>query len=145
MKGKTVNVLLVEDDDVDAMDVKRSFEKMKIANPITRARDGLEALEILRSKSVAEPLVIMLDLQMPRMNGHEFLSALRADEELNHHVVFVLTTSEDEDDVIASYRRHVAGYCIKSESGRGFLDVVTMLDGYWNVVKLPDRNDEGLI
>ena len=132
-----ITLLLVEDDDIDAMTVKRSFLKQRIANPIVRAYDGVEALEMLRAKTVSRPLIVLLDLQMPRMGGIEFLQELREDEELKDLVVFVLTTSKSEEDLVRSYRQQIAGYFIKGEVGESFLDVVNVLDNYWKVVQLP--------
>lgn len=137
-KSKDITLLLVEDDDIDAMTVERSFLKQRIANPIMRAYDGIEALELLRSKQVPRPLVILLDLQMPRMGGIEFLKALRADETLSELVVFVLTTSKSEEDMLSSYRQHIAGYFVKGETGEKFLGIVNVLDSYWKVVQLPE-------
>ncbi len=132
-----VTLFLVEDDDVDAMTIERSFLKQRIANPIVRAYDGIEGLELLRSNKVSRPLIILLDLQMPRMGGIEFLKELRADEDLSELVVFVLTTSKSEEDMLASYRQHIAGYFVKGKSGEQFLDIVNVLDSYWKVVQLP--------
>lgn len=132
-----ITLLLVEDDDIDAMTVQRSFVKQRIANPIVRAYDGVEALEMLRAKTVSRPLIVLLDLQMPRMGGIEFLQELREDEALKDLVVFVLTTSKSEEDLVRSYRQQIAGYFIKGEVGESFLDVVNVLDNYWKVVQLP--------
>jgi len=138
-ESSTVTLLLVEDDDVDAMAVARSFDKCRIANPLVRATDGLDALEKLRSGAVAKPFVVLLDLQMPRMNGLEFLAEIRRDPALAEMVIFVLTTSKAEEDITAAYRQHIAGYFVKEESGRGFLEVVQLLDNYWHMVQLVKR------
>ncbi|MBV1899833.1 MAG: response regulator [Cycloclasticus sp.] len=135
--SKDVTLLLVEDDDIDAMTIERGFLKQRIANPIVRAYDGIEALELLRSNKVSRPLIILLDLQMPRMGGIEFLKQLRADEALSDLVVFVLTTSKSEEDMLSSYKQHIAGYFIKGDSGEKFLDIVNVLDSYWKIVQLP--------
>jgi CheY-like chemotaxis protein len=135
--SKDVTLLLVEDDDIDAMTIERGFVKQRIANPIVRAYDGIEALELLRSNKVSRPLIILLDLQMPRMGGIEFLKQLRADEALSDLVVFVLTTSKSEEDMLSSYKQHIAGYFIKGDSGEKFLDIVNVLDSYWKIVQLP--------
>ncbi|AGS39722.1 MULTISPECIES: response regulator [Cycloclasticus] len=135
--SKDVTLLLVEDDDIDAMTIERGFLKQRIANPIVRAYDGIEALELLRSNKVSRPLIILLDLQMPRMGGIEFLKQLRADETLSDLVVFVLTTSKSEEDMLSSYKQHIAGYFIKGDSGEKFLDIVNVLDSYWKIVQLP--------
>ncbi|MDO7083379.1 response regulator [Pseudocolwellia sp. AS88] len=132
-----VTLLLVEDDDIDAMMIKRNFLKQRISNEIVRAYDGIEALELLKSNKISRPLIILLDLQMPRMGGIEFLKALRADDELSDIVVFVLTTSESEEDMISSYRQQIAGYFVKGKSGEQFLDIINVLDSYWKVVRLP--------
>lgn len=136
-QGREVTLLLVEDDDVDAMTIERSFKSNRIANPIVRAYDGREALELLQQKKIESPYVILLDLQMPRMNGIEFLEAIRADKELAHSVVFVLTTSKAEEDMIAGYENNIAGYFLKDESGDNFIDLVNVLDSYWKVVHFP--------
>ncbi|WP_337997079.1 response regulator [Oleispirillum naphthae] len=137
--AKVVTLLLVEDDDVDAMGVERALKKRRIANPLIRARDGIEALEFLRGDKVERPFLILLDLNMPRMGGLEFIRTLRADPDLSDAVVFVLTTSKSDEDMAAAYRAHVAGYIVKSEIGNCFNDLVELLDAYWQVVELPAR------
>lgn len=136
-----VTVLLVDDDDVDVMAVKRAFRKAKIANPLLVARDGLEALAMLRGEdgheAVPRPYIIILDLNMPRMDGFEFLGELRKDPKHHDAVVFVLTTSQADEDRAASYDMNVAGYIVKSDVGEGFLSVTELLDSYWRVVLLP--------
>ena len=133
-----VTVVLIDDDDVDAMGIARALKKLKILNPLVRARDGLEGLELLRgSQAVKRPYIILLDINMPRMNGLEMLDELRNDEALANAVVFILTTSKDDEDKTAAYRQHVAGYIVKSEVENGFLEMVSMLDHYWRVVELP--------
>ena len=133
---------MVEDDDIDVMAVQRTFKKEKIANPLHIARDGVEALDFLRGTGgkpkLAKPYVILLDINMPRMDGHEFLCELRSDPEHKNAVVFVLTTSSAARDREAAYERHVAGYITKRDTADGFVSRVTrMLDGYWRVVQLP--------
>lgn len=135
---KEVTLLLVEDDDIDAMSITRAFKKMYIGNDIVRANDGLEALELLRNGSVPAPYIILLDLQMPRMNGLEFLEAIRQDPNLAQSTVFVLTTSKSDEDISASYKKNIAGYFIKEQVGEGFLDIVNMLKGYWKIVHFPE-------
>ena len=135
--GKPVNLLLVEDDDIDAMGVERALKRRRIVNPLFRARDGVEGLELLRSGAVARPYLILLDLNMPRMGGLEFIGELRQDPVLGNSVVFVLTTSKSDEDLSAAYRSHVAGYIVKSEIGDSFGSLVHMLDAYWQIVELP--------
>ena len=139
--NNTVQILLVEDDEVDVMAIRRAFAKHRIANPIIHARDGMEAMEVLRGSGghalLARPYLILLDLNMPRMNGIEFLEDLRADPVLHDSVVFVLTTSIADRDIVAAYEKHIAGYLVKGKVGEGFLSLVTMLDHYWRYVELP--------
>lgn len=134
-----VTLLLVEDDDIDAMSIERSLRKKKIANPVVRAYDGEEAFRILKSGDI-EPFIVLLDLQLPRMNGFEFLDKIRADEKLNKSVVFVLTTSKSEADILESYRHSVAGYFVKDEVGESFVNVISMLESYWKIVHLPGES-----
>jgi CheY-like chemotaxis protein len=141
MEYRPIKVLLVEDDEVDAMSISRGFRQAKIANKVIRAKDGIEALALLRSEAGGElfqgPYVILLDLNMPRMDGFGFLGELRQDPALRKAVVFVLTTSKAEEDRMRAYDQNVAGYIVKAEAGKCFMDLVTMLDGYWRVVELP--------
>lgn len=136
-KNKEVTLLLVEDDDVDAITVERGLQKRRIANPIMRARDGQEAIEWLRADKVPKPYIILLDIQTPRLDGIEFLNELRADSKLHDSVVFVLTTSKAQSDIDATYSKNVAGYFVKDEAGHEFSQVAEMLQGYWKIVYLP--------
>lgn len=135
---KEVSLLMVEDDDIDATALKRALHKLKLLNPVYRARDGLEAIELLRAGEIPTPYIILLDLNMPRMNGLEFLEELRADPILTHAVVFVLTTSKSDEDVLAAYREHVAGYLLKQRMDNDFLQVVSLLNHYWRIVEMPN-------
>jgi len=135
---KEVTILLVEDDDVDAQGIMRSFKKRKIGNNIVRARDGVEALEMLNNGEVSHPNIILLDLQMPRMNGLEFLTKIRKDDKLKSSVIFILTTSKADSDIVASYEQFVAGYFVKDDVGSNFSDMIDMLEGYWKIAYLPD-------
>jgi CheY-like chemotaxis protein len=132
-----VTLFLIEDDDIDAMSIKREFKRRKISSPIVRAKDGVEAFELLASGKIKRPFIILLDLQMPRMNGLEFLTKLRANNDYKNSVVFILSTSQHEQDIFNSYESNVAGYFIKDEVGDGFISVVDIFDGYRNVVHLP--------
>lgn len=141
MIDKTVTFLLVEDDDVDVKAIERSLNELRICNPLLVARDGREALEHLRGQNGREkintPFLILLDLNMPRMNGLEFLAELRSDPELNTSVVFVLTTSKDDRDRLSAYEKHVAGYIVKSNVANSFSEAMKLIDHYWRVVELP--------
>src|SRR5690606_9980124 len=132
---KPVSLLIVDDDDIDATALRRALHKLKLLNPLYRAKDGLEALEILRNGEIPSPYIILLDINMPRMNGLEFLEALRADPDLTASVVFVLTTSKSDEDIIAAYREHVAGYLLKQRMDSDFMQVVSFLDHYWRVIE----------
>jgi CheY-like chemotaxis protein len=138
MAEKVLNILLVEDDQVDVMNVKRAFEKNRITNPLFVAANGLEALEVLRSKQIPdERRIVLLDLNMPRMNGLEFLREVRADPSLHSTVVIVLTTSNDERDKIEAYNLNVAGYMLKPVTFINFVEVMAALNKYWTLVELP--------
>ena len=138
MVEKALNILLVEDDQVDVMNVKRAFDKNRIANPLFVAGDGREALELLRSGQVPPTRrLILLDLNMPRMNGIEFLKELRADPQLGLTPVVVLTTSDDERDKIDAYNLNVAGYLLKPVTFVNFVEVMAALNKYWTLVELP--------
>ena len=135
---KQASILLVEDDDVDAMGIERAMNKMRLANPVIRARDGLEGLELLRSGKVSSPYIILLDLNMPRMGGLEFLEALRADANLHKSIVFVLTTSKRDQEIAAAYEKNIAGYIVKTTLNEDFDQLLGFLDHYWRLVELPE-------
>lgn len=138
-----VNILLVEDDEVDVMTVQRALRELKIANPVFRAADGIDALEMLRGdngkQKIPRPHIILLDLNMPRMGGLEFLDELRKDHELRRSIVFVMTTSAAEEDRLRAYGRCIAGYILKHSAAHSFLEAVTMLEHYWRVIEFPER------
>ncbi|NET32352.1 MAG: response regulator [Cyanothece sp. SIO1E1] len=141
MKDETVNILLVEDDEVDIMNVQRAFKKVKIRNPLHIANNGEEALALLRGDGVPkihpQPGIVLLDLNMPKMNGIEFLRAIRADAELKAISVFVLTTSADERDKVAAYDLNVAGYILKPVELHRFIEAVSTLNLYWSLIEMP--------
>ncbi len=138
-----VSFLLVDDDEVDIISMQRALKKQKIANPLLVARDGIEALEILHGTHEVfrrpHSVIVLLDLNMPRMNGHEFLNAIRGDATLSQLVVFVLTSSRHERDIHQAYEQNVAGYIVKEDLNNGGLShALGLLDKYWRVVELPD-------
>jgi len=141
MIDRTVTILLVDDDEVDAMAVERGFRTLGIANPVRRARDGEEALDALRDHATSDmsgqPMVVLLDLKLPRQSGIETLREIRRDASLRRTVVFVLTTSESDEDRLAAYDLNVAGYLVKSQLPAAFLERLEMLDRYCHVVELP--------
>jgi CheY-like chemotaxis protein len=136
-----VNILLIDDDDVAAESVVRSLRKHTVDFPVTLARDGIEALEILRKThpdlSIEKPYIILLDLNMPRMNGFEFLQEIRNDKKLHDSVIFVLTTSDFDSDKARAYNENIAGYMVKSAVGPQFTKLAALLDNYRNTVALP--------
>jgi len=138
---REVTLLVVDDDDIDTIALERALRKLKLLNTIYRARDGQEALDKLRSGSIPEPYIILLDLNMPRMGGLEFLQVLRTDPLLTHAVVFVLTTSKSDEDLVAAYRKHIAGYILKQHMDRDFLEVIGLIEHYWRLVELPVSKD----
>ncbi|WP_430742026.1 response regulator [Shewanella mangrovi] len=136
---KQVTIFIIDDDDVDFMAVQRCVQQLRLLNPIIRARDGVEALQMLQQQQVTAPYLILLDLNMPRMNGLEFLEQIRHDPVLSTAVVFVLTTSSADEDKVAAYRHHVAGYIVKHSPQNGFLNLFDMLEHYWRIVELPSQ------
>jgi CheY-like chemotaxis protein len=139
MSGLLLNILLVEDDEVDVMNVKRAFAQNNITNPLFVAGDGVEALAQLRGGAIPKPRrIVLLDLKLPRMNGIEFLQELRKDPELRSIPVVVLTTSNDDRDKIEAYRLNVAGYLVKPVTFSNFCEAMVTLNKYWTLVELPD-------
>lgn len=143
MALKPINILLVEDDDLDVMNVQRAFKKNSIPHPLFVAPDGLAALEMLRGGDGAAPAypegrrLILLDLNMPRMSGTEFLRELRADPALHATPVIVLTTSDEERDKVEAYDLNVAGYILKPITLTSFVEMVATLNSYWMLNELP--------
>jgi len=135
--SRVVTILLVEDDEVDVKALKWAFEKLKVANPLVIARDGVEALEVLRD--MPRPYLIITDINMPRMNGIELLRQIRQSDQFRDSIVFVLTTSNDEQDKIDAYDLNVAGYMLKTDMGTSFQRAISLIDNYWKVVEFPDR------
>jgi CheY-like chemotaxis protein len=139
---KPVKILLVEDDSIDVKAFQRAMSKLKISNPITVSRDGVEAWEFLQ-QCVSDggdetPSLVILDINMPRMNGLELLTKVRADKRLRHLIIFVLTTSNDEQDKFEAFNMNVAGYMLKSDMGNSFIRAVELIDSYWRVVEFPE-------
>jgi CheY-like chemotaxis protein len=141
LEPNTVQLLHVEDDDLCLMGLNRAFKAAKIANPVSFAHDGVEALEMLRGTSgrsrLQRPFLILLDLNMPRMDGIEFLKELRNDEDLKKSIVFIMTTSDADEDKVKSYNLGVAGYILKSNPANAFLEATALLGTYWRVVEFP--------
>ena len=136
-----VNILLVEDDEVDIMNVQRAFKKNNINNPLFITRNGLEALDALKGNNpelvVPAPRIILLDINMPKMGGIEFLNQIRKNSELRATTVFVMTTSNEESDKIAAHDLNVAGYILKPLSFEGFTSAGAILNHYWHLCEMP--------
>jgi CheY-like chemotaxis protein len=136
--GRPLNILLVEDDAVDVLTVRRAFDRNHIANPLFVAGDGIEALERLRGDAIpVDRRLVLLDLNLPRMNGIEFLRALRDDAALAATPVVVLTTSNDEGDRVRAYDLNVAGYLLKPVTFGSFCELMAAMNKYWTLVELP--------
>jgi CheY-like chemotaxis protein len=138
---KELTLLLVEDDDIDAQVIRRNLAKAKIVNRLVRATDGVEALEMLRGQGgherLAPPYLLLVDIQMPRLDGIGLIREMRKDPELTRTVIFVLTTSDDDRDKMAAYDQHVAGYIVKSNTKEELLPLMAMLDYYVLIVEPP--------
>jgi CheY-like chemotaxis protein len=137
-----LNILLVEDDEVDVMTVQRAFKKGNINNPLYIAGNGIEALALLRGQSGLVPAmpterrIILLDLNMPKMNGLEFLQELRADPAIRQTPVVVLTTSNEEQDRVQAYNLNVAGYILKPITFGNFVELMVTLNKYWALCEM---------
>ena len=135
---RRLNILLVDDDELDVMNVQRAFRKNNIRDPLTVAHDGVEGLERLRDGTVpGGRRLILLDLNMPRMGGIEFLRELRADPALRQTTVVVLTTSGEDRDRVEAYNLNVAGYIIKPVTLTAFVETMATLNRYWAVNEMP--------
>lgn len=141
MAKQSLHILLVEDDPVDAEAIIRTLQRHQLAIPCTHVVDGVAALHALRGEHgyapVPKPYLILLDINLPRMNGLEFLSALRRDPALMQSVVFVLTTSEREEDIAAAYNRQIAGYLLKSKVSEDFFTFLKLVDLYGVMIEMP--------
>jgi len=133
--------LLVEDDTVDVMTVKRALKDLQITSELIPTGDGEEALAYLRDDGNAKPCVILLDLNMPKMNGAEFLRIVKADEALRRIPIIVLTTSNSEQDISKSFELGAAGYMVKSVDYKKFMEIIKTVDLYWTLSKLPSNGD----
>jgi len=131
-------ILLVEDDDVDVMTMRRALKDLRVTNPLYVAGDGEAGVALLRDVAKPRPCVILLDLNMPRMNGIEFLRLVKADQKLRSIPVIVLTTSREESDRVETFQLSVAGYMIKPADYLQFVEVVRTIDLYWTLSELAD-------
>jgi CheY-like chemotaxis protein len=142
VEERVVNILLVEDDEVDVMNVRRAFQRNNITNPLYFAGNGLEGLAVLRGEPLngvfmpSSRRIILLDINMPKMNGIEFLHELRSDPEIAHTPVIVLTTSNEDQDRIEAYKLNVAGYILKPVTFSNFAEVMAALNKYWTLCEM---------
>lgn len=138
---KPLTILIVDDDEIDRKAAERAFKKVQVASSMVFAKDGLDALEVLNGQHadriVEGKFLVLLDLNMPRLNGLEFLNEIRQSEKLKSTIVFVLTTSKADSDLWAAYRQCIAGYVLKDKVGRDFLGLIEMLDHYSRLVEFP--------
>ena len=138
---RPIRILLVEDDEVDQAAIHRAFRRTGRAHEIVTASDGEAALEILRGSSsteaLAQPFLVLLDLNLPRLDGLGFLDAVRADRSLRRAVVFVLTTSRSEVDRANAFDRQVAGYFVKRSDPADLSELIQLLLLYWRNSELP--------
>jgi len=131
-------ILLVEDDNIDAMTVRRAMKDLKVTNELIRVGDGEKALEYLHDESTENPCLILLDLNMPKMNGIEFLKIDKADEDLKKIPVVVLTTSDEQRDIVESFELSVAGYMVKSADYSNFVEMIRVINLYWTLSEMPE-------
>jgi len=136
MKSKKP-ILMVEDDQVDAMTVKRALKDLNVTNRLETASNGEEALAHLRNGKNGKPCIILLDLNMPKMGGLEFLQVLKQDRLLKRIPVVVLTTSRYEQDKVDSYSMGIAGYMIKPVDYLQFVETMRTIEMYWTLSELP--------
>ena len=132
-------ILLVEDDRLDAMTVKRALNDLRVSNELVHKPDGEQAVEYLKNGDNKKPGVILLDLNTPKMNGSEFLKVVKADNELKKIPVIVLTGSSQQDDVEESFKLGAAGYMVKPIDYARFVEVIRTIDRYWTLSELPGR------
>jgi len=134
---KNKPILLVEDDMIDAMTVRRALKELNVINPVVTVENGEEALEYLRNNENEMPGIILLDLNMPRMNGVEFLRIAKKEEKFKQLPVVVLTTSLEEIDRVDTFNLGVAGYMVKPVDYRQFVEVIKAINMYWSLSELP--------
>ncbi|MBI2779808.1 MAG: response regulator [Gammaproteobacteria bacterium] len=137
MKITNKPILLVEDDQVDVMTVMRALKEIHVTNPVVNLENGEETLNYLRDPKSEKPCIILLDLNMPIMNGIEFLQVVKHDDQLKRIPVVVLTTSEEQQDKVNSFNLGVAGYMAKPVDYRQFVEVMRTIDAYWTISEMP--------
>lgn len=137
MKLANKPLLVVEDDMVDVMTIKRALKEIQVLNPVVHLENGEEALKYLRDPRNESPCIIFLDLNMPVMNGIEFLHVVKQDDQLRRFPVVVLTTSQEQQDKVNSFDLSVAGYIAKPVEYRQFVEIMRSIDLYWTISEMP--------
>ncbi len=132
-------ILLIEDDRVDVMTLERAMKDLNVTNPVVNVRNGEEALRYLRNEANQKLCLILLDLNMPKVNGIEFLQLAKADQMLKNIPVVMLTTSTEQQDITESFRLGAAGYMVKSIDYKRFVEIIKAIDLYWTLSELPNR------
>ncbi|MEL6823241.1 MAG: response regulator [Calditrichota bacterium] len=130
-------ILLVEDDMVDAMTVRRALKELQVTNPLTIKGNGEEALDFLNDPANEMPCIILLDLNMPRMNGIDFLKVIKNQDNLRSIPVIVLTTSKADQDVGTTFDLSIAGYMVKPVDYKKFVETLKTIRLYWTLCELP--------
>jgi CheY-like chemotaxis protein len=130
-------ILLVEDDSVDAMTVKRAMRDLQVNHSVIHSVNGEEAMKYLTSPDTEKPFVILLDLNMPKMNGIEFLKVMKTYPELKTIPVIVLTTSKEQRDILGSFELGASGYMVKPVDYSKFVEILSKIVTYWNSSELP--------
>ena len=134
-------ILLIEDDDVDVMTVNRALQDSKVNNELVSIGNGEEAIQYLKDENTKKPGIILLDLNMPKMDGTEFLKVIKADKALKKIPIIILTTSNSDRDVIETFELGAAGYMVKSVDYEKFVETIRAIDQYWTLSKLPPNGD----
>ncbi|WP_245853358.1 response regulator [Maliponia aquimaris] len=134
-----MNILLVEDNSLDAMMIRRALSKVAPDAAVAHASDGLEALDLLESDRLRPPYFVLLDINMPRMNGHEFLERLRSARAGSDTVVFVFSTSDCPRDIAKAYRQHANGYIVKPHDKKGMMASLATLRDFWELCEPPPK------
>lgn len=144
MNAKEIHILLVEDNEGDIVLTKEAFDEGKIKNSISVVRDGWEAIQYLEQKvgyeEAQKPDLILLDINLPKMNGHKVLQHIKNHESLKHIPVIMLTTSSDETDILKSYQNHTNCYITKPVDINNFMEVISNIENFWvSIVQLPPK------
>ncbi|RKQ69223.1 response regulator receiver domain-containing protein [Litorimonas taeanensis] len=133
-----VSLLIIEDDDFDFEIMKQTLSTMGVSNPLIRAKNGIEALNLLRGEdghaALSKPYLIFLDLNMPRMGGMDVLKEIRADKDLENSTVFIFTSSESDEDILNADKYNVAGFILKSDIEGSLREAVQSLGFSWCIV-----------